>query len=64
MNCRKFKLIDPLHPDGGPTICMPENDCVFCAHCTDIFWDYTHGIYGKICELHEPKTDCTDFVEL
>ena len=41
---RTLKLKDPLHPDGGPTIRVKhDEDCVFCTHCTDIFWDYTHG---------------------
>lgn len=64
MIARKLKLHDILHPDGGPTIWLPENDCAFCSHCTDIFWDYSHGIYARFCELHEtPKNGCTDFNE-
>lgn len=23
----------------------PDNCCLFCRHCTDVFWDYTHGPY-------------------
>lgn len=62
MNYRKYKLHDILHPDGGPTILLPENDCVFCSHCTDIFWDYTNGIYLKVCELYKnPNNGCDDF---
>jgi len=25
--------------------------CFFCRHCTDIFFDYTHGPYMFMCEL-------------
>ena len=46
---------------------MCENDkaCVFCDHCADIFWDFSNGIYGIVCELcEEPINDnCIYFVE-
>jgi hypothetical protein len=29
---------------------LPYTACVFCKHCTDIFWDFSGGIYGLICE--------------
>lgn len=35
---------------NGRTYCAKENSCLFCAHCTDIFWDYTNGPYMFICE--------------
>lgn len=43
----------------------PDKCCLTCAHCTDVFWDYTNGPYMVICELtDEPKfTDCEDFEE-
>lgn len=48
---REYQLKDPLHPNGGPLIRVKrEKDCLFCAHCTDVFWDYMHGIYGIWCE--------------
>ena len=47
---RKYFLKDPLHPEGGFHINVKrEKDCVFCDHCTDIFWDYTNLIYGIVC---------------
>ena len=53
---RKYFLKDPLYPEGGFYIKVKsEKDCVFCDHCTDIFWDYTHLIYGIACdEGHDP----------
>jgi len=23
----------------------PDKYCLFCKHCTDVFWDYTNGPY-------------------
>lgn len=28
-----------------------KNHCVFCEHCTNLFWDYTNGPYMFLCEL-------------
>lgn len=28
---------------------LPDSSCVFCRH-SDIFWDYTHGIYMVLCD--------------
>ena len=49
------KLIYFLHdsPFINPKpvkIKAPANSCLFCIHCTDVFWDYTHGPYLTICE--------------
>lgn len=63
---RKYFLEDPLHPEGGFYINVKrEKDCVFCDHCTDIFWDYTHLIYMIMCdERHDPSVDnCDHFRE-
>lgn len=63
---RKYKLHDPLHPDGGPIINVKhDNDCVFCKHCTDVFWDYTNLIYAIWCENdHDTsKRPCEYFEE-
>ena len=58
---RKFVL------KGFPKIifCKNEKDCLFCKHCTDIFWDYTNGIYMIICDLGEEtfKENCRYFEE-
>ena len=63
---RTYKLDDPLHPDGGPTILVKhDKSCVFCSKCTDIFWDYTNLIYAICCEEdHDPwKYPCEYFEE-
>jgi len=31
------------------SVMAPERSCFFCRHCTDIFFDYTHGPYLFIC---------------
>lgn len=59
---RKFKCQD------GYTYLCPDNCCLFCNHCTDIFWDYTHGIYMTLCDIDEDtslgsKGKCGSFVE-
>ena len=52
---RQYFLQDPLHPKGGLAIKAKENDCVFCKHCTDVWWDYTNLIYMIACEEeHDP----------
>lgn len=28
-----------------------ERSCLFCVHCTDVFWDYTNGPYAFICDI-------------
>ena len=25
--------------------------CLFCDHCTDIYWDYTNGPYMVCCDI-------------
>ena len=29
----------------------PDNCCLFCKHCTDVFWDYANGPYMFICNI-------------
>lgn len=63
---RTYFLNDPLHPKGGITItCKDDHDCVFCKHCTDIYWDYTHLIYMIFCDIdNDPwKRPCEFFEE-
>ena len=63
---REYFLEDPLHPNGGITIGgQDDHDCVFCQHCTDVFWDYTNLIYMLMCELdNDPaQRPCKDFKE-
>lgn len=35
---------------SGKQYVVPESCCLFCKHCSDIFWDYTNGIYMVICD--------------
>jgi len=30
----------------------PATSCLFCNHCTDVFWDFTNGIYMLMCDLN------------
>ena len=57
---REFKL-----SDGRIVKCINDKDCVFCDHCTDIFWDYSHGIYMIFCDIGEEpfKENCRYFIE-
>jgi hypothetical protein len=53
MNVRK-KLM-PNHRvftlEDGRKFGAHKNSCLFCKHNTDIFYDYTNGIYMIICGL-------------
>jgi hypothetical protein len=33
------------------TVKAHERSCFFCKHCTDIFYDYTHGPYLLFCDI-------------
>lgn len=44
--------------ENGIEYKCPDTACVFCDHCTDIFYDYTNGPYLMFCEL--PDHDCHD----
>lgn len=46
---KAYHCKDPIGP--GVIVNAPDNSCLFCNHCTDIFWDYTNGIYNTYCEL-------------
>lgn len=35
----------------GRKIGAHKHSCLFCNHCTDIFWDYTNGIYALVCGI-------------
>ena len=49
--------------DNGRVYKMPENHCVFCAKCTDIFYDFTNGPYGFLCvEGHDNCETCNSFI--
>ena len=49
-NMRIFKC------ENGFEYKCPDTACVFCDHCTDIFYDYTHGPYLMFCDV--PDHDC------
>lgn len=57
---RKYKLTNDLF-----VMCENDKDCVFCDHCTDIFWDFSNGIYGIVCGLEKEQVDgkCDCFIE-
>lgn len=35
---------------------LPDHACVFCKHCTDVFWDYSNGIYNLFCDKYKLPT--------
>lgn len=51
--------------------CKYDKLCVFCEHCTDVFWDYTNGPYMLFCDLdraeveeHNVKQSCPEFKDI
>lgn len=65
---KEYKCEDKYGP--GVVVRAPETCCLFCKHCTDIFWDYTNGPYWMFCEKHDNITkvgghvgNCPDFQE-
>lgn len=63
---KEYHCKDPIGP--GVKVIAPDNSCLFCNHCTDIFWDYTNGIYDTYCELDKDiekgaKGLCKNFEE-
>lgn len=32
-------------------VVAPDNCCLFCDQCSDIWWDYTHGPYMFFCDI-------------
>lgn len=54
------KIIYPfLKSDGFVRPC--KIGCPNCTHCTDVWWDYSHGIYGCECELEECEPCCAHY---
>ena len=42
-----------------------KHSCLFCKHCTGIFWDYENGIYGIICNKYLNNTErMTEHIKL
>lgn len=52
---------------GKVTVDAPANSCLFCKHCTDVFYDW-HGIYLTICDINADcvqgsKGECDKYAE-
>ena len=48
--------------DNGSYYVGPQRSCLLCKHCTDLYWDYTHGPYMFFCELGlDVSMDCDKF---
>ena len=53
MDKRKYVLSEnPYFAVNGPA-----TSCMFCKHCTDVFWDYTNGPYMFMCDLDIDTND-------
>ncbi len=53
--------------ENGWKVHAPENCCLFCDHCTDIFYD-SGGIYMTWCDIGKAaytglRGECEDFIE-
>ena len=53
-NMKLYKCHDPIGP--GVTVRAPERCCLFCKHCSDVYWDYTNGPYMMICSADHEET--------
>ena len=53
-NMKLYKCHDSIGP--GVTVRAPERCCLFCKHCSDVYWDYTHGPYMMICAADHEET--------
>lgn len=31
-------------------VVVPDASCLFCSHCSDVFWDFAHGPYMFFCD--------------
>lgn len=47
--------------ENGHLYKFPQQSCFFCSHCTDIFYDYSHGPYMVFCELNNPNRENGNF---
>lgn len=69
INHCKEKGLKPYEYGNGHMVGCKPDSCLFCKHCTDVFWDYTHGPYAIICDLQlfEERIDnnnkCSKFEE-
>lgn len=67
---RTYILKDPVLPAGYTATKLPDKHCAFCDHCTDVYWDYTNGVYMVCCDKNCKATEilnyngqCISFVE-
>lgn len=51
--------------DDGFKVIGPARSCLFCKHCTDVFYDYTSGPYMFMCDkmLDTPQVNSYCFEE-
>ena len=42
-----------FHCSNGKVYACDEKCCLFCDHCSDLFYDYTNGPYMLICDIAE-----------
>lgn len=58
---KKDKIIYPFKKsDGCYRPC--KKGCPNCLHCTDVYWDYSNGIYLCLCNIHECNNGlCDDY---
>ena len=51
-------------PAGLVTFLLPDKHCVFCSHCSDVFYDYSNGPYLFLCTKDNDTNaweHCADF---
>ena len=53
---RKLTINDPLF---DITFMLPDDACPFCVHCSDFFYDYTHGPYLILCDIDKSEGNGT-----
>ena len=54
----------PFECANGKSYMFPEKHCVFCEHCTDIWYDYTNGPYMFLCTKNcDGYETCNSFEE-
>ena len=43
--------------ENGHVYLFPKKHCVFCKHCTDLFYEYSNGPYMFFCDLDTEVDD-------
>ena len=43
MHLKEYRLTNHF------AVLAPDNCCLFCDHCTDVWWDYENGPYMFFC---------------